>query len=586
LEAPHASIGEASGSQKKITRCAIYTRVSTDRQAEVEFNSCEAQEDRIRSFIASQEGFEVAHVYSDPGFTGANMNRPALRQMVNDIRAGQIDLVFTYKIDRLTRAPRDFYQLIEFFETHQVSFISVTERFDTSTPAGRLLRNIMLTFAQFERELASERVKDKVIQRVNRGLYHGGHPPFGYKAENGGLVLDPPRDGIVKMIFETYIKTRSFRAIMRVLKEKNVVSRRGNPFVDSAIWNMVKNPVYTGKISHKGKLHPGKHPPIISEELFNHVQKLMTESPRLQMENHSHLPFAGIIKCGECGSTMCVAYSSKLNKNGHKYYYYRCSKVGHEGKDACGTRQIGAERLHNTVYGNLLRLSFDPEYLRNLVFSLKNQTSHPRANCVEPLHPFADLTPEKLQKELKAFVKACARKPGIEKALSVRKWIESVRYTKKTIGVDFVLVGSETEKQEATTTERGDVPRRSIDGEDPMEGDSTPSARSAENGENLIPSDVRCRAGGTIRNEGNSVARIQKDSPRLDTSDSFQPGGVSKMAEGEGFEPSRILRPYTISSRADSAALAPFLRSCRSESFKLLDDILLINVAGGGEGVF
>ncbi|MBK8870243.1 MAG: recombinase family protein [Elusimicrobia bacterium] len=407
-------LAKPAEAKKKITRCAIYTRVSTDRQAEVEFNSCEAQEDRIRSFIASQEGFEVAQVYSDPGFTGANMNRPALRQMVNDIRAGQIDLVFTYKIDRLTRAPRDFYQLIEFFETHQVSFISVTERFDTSTPAGRLLRNIMLTFAQFERELASERVKDKVIQRVNRGLYHGGHPPFGYKAENGGLVLDPPRDGIVKMIFETYIKTRSFRAIMRVLKEKNVVSRRGKPFVDSAIWNMVKNPVYTGKISHKGILHPGKHPPIISEELFNHVQKLMTESPRLQMENHSHLPFAGIIKCGECGSTMCVAYSSKLNKNGHKYYY-RCSKVGHEGKDACGTRQIGAERLHNTVYGNLLRLSFDPEYLRNLVFSLKNQTSHPRATCVEPLHPFAELTPEKLQKELKAFVKACARKPGIEK---------------------------------------------------------------------------------------------------------------------------------------------------------------------------
>jgi hypothetical protein len=138
------------------------------------------------------------------------------------------------------------------------------------------------------------------------------------------------------------------------------------------------------------------------------------------------------------------------------------------------------------------------------------------------------------------IVKACARKPGIEKALSVRKWIESVRYTKKTIGVDFVLVGSETEKQEATTTEPGDVPRRSIDGKDPMEGDSTPSARSAENGENLIPSDVRCRAGGTIRNEGNSVARTKKHSARLDTSDSFQLGGVSKMAGFLNFKKLRI----------------------------------------------
>ena len=168
--------------EKKITHCAIYTRVSTDHQAEVEFNSCEAQEDRIRSFVASQEGFEVFKVYTDPGFTGANMNRPALKQLITDIRAGQIQMVITYKIDRLTRSPRDFYELIEFFESNNASYISVTERFDTSTPSGRLLRNIMLTFAQFERELASERVKDKVIQRVKRGMYHGGHPTIGYKA--------------------------------------------------------------------------------------------------------------------------------------------------------------------------------------------------------------------------------------------------------------------------------------------------------------------------------------------------------------------------------------------------------------------
>ena len=135
--------------KKMSTRCAIYTRVSTDAQMEVEFNSCEAQEDRIRSFIASQEGFILAKVYSDPGFTGANVARPGLQSILADVKAGLLDMVITYKIDRLTRSPRDFYQLIEVFEAHHVGFISVTERFDTSTPSGRLLRNIMLTFAHY-----------------------------------------------------------------------------------------------------------------------------------------------------------------------------------------------------------------------------------------------------------------------------------------------------------------------------------------------------------------------------------------------------------------------------------------------------
>ncbi len=136
---------------KRILKCAIYVRVSTDAQAEVEFNSCEAQRNKINSFIESQEDMEVYETYSDPGFTGANTNRPALRKMFHDIKDGKINLVMTYKIDRLTRSPKDFYQIIEFFEKYDVSFISVTERFDTSTPSGRLLRNIMLTFAQFER---------------------------------------------------------------------------------------------------------------------------------------------------------------------------------------------------------------------------------------------------------------------------------------------------------------------------------------------------------------------------------------------------------------------------------------------------
>ena len=161
---------QAETTKQKPTQCAIYTRVSTDMQAEVEFNSCEAQEARIKAFIASQETMEIFRVYSDPGFTGANLNRPGLQELLEDVKQKHINLVITYKIDRLTRSPRDFYQLVEIFDKHNVDFISVTERFDTSTPAGRLLRNIMLTFAQFERELTCERVKDKMFERAKKGM--------------------------------------------------------------------------------------------------------------------------------------------------------------------------------------------------------------------------------------------------------------------------------------------------------------------------------------------------------------------------------------------------------------------------------
>ena len=147
--------------KKQIKNCAIYTRVSTDLQAEKEFSSCEAQEEKIRSFVKSQDNWQIYKVYSDAGYTGANTNRPALQELLEDIKQGKIEIILAYKIDRLTRSPKDFYQLVEIFEKYNVSFISITERFDTSTPAGRLLRNIMLTFAQFERELTSERTKDK-----------------------------------------------------------------------------------------------------------------------------------------------------------------------------------------------------------------------------------------------------------------------------------------------------------------------------------------------------------------------------------------------------------------------------------------
>jgi len=216
--------------------CAIYTRVSTDNQAEKEFNSCEAQEEKIRAFIKSQNNWEVFKVYSDSGYTGANLNRPALQELLQDIKQGEINIVLVYKIDRLTRSPKDFYQLIEIFEKYKVDFISITERFDTSTPAGRLLRNIMLTFAQFERELASERTKDKMLERAKKGMWNGGIAPYGYKKENKKLVINPKEAEIVRLIYEIYTTTGSLFQVYEKLKQKEIKDRQGKIFSKGAIY--------------------------------------------------------------------------------------------------------------------------------------------------------------------------------------------------------------------------------------------------------------------------------------------------------------------------------------------------------------
>jgi DNA invertase Pin-like site-specific DNA recombinase len=213
--------------------CAIYTRVSSENQAEKDFSSCEAQKEKIKAFIKSQNNWKIFKVYSDPGYTGANVNRPALQELLKDIKQRQINTVLVYKIDRFTRSPKDFYQLIEIFDEYQVGFISTTERFDTSTPAGRLLRNIMLTFAQFERELASERTKDKMLERAKKGLWNGGLVPYGYKREDKKLAVDHKESEIVRFIYESYITNGSLAEIYKEFKQKAIKNRQGKIFSKS-----------------------------------------------------------------------------------------------------------------------------------------------------------------------------------------------------------------------------------------------------------------------------------------------------------------------------------------------------------------
>lgn len=237
--------------------CAIYTRVSTDNQAEKEYNSCEAQEEKIKAYIKSQEELKLYKVYSDPGFSGASLERPALKEMLNDIIARKIDCVLTYKIDRLTRSPKDFYTLIELFDKYGVAFISVTENFDTSSPSGRLLRNIMLTFAQFEREMTAERTS-KMKARAEKGMWNGGIIPYGYKNIDKKLVINEKEAECVREIFKIFIETQSLAETRRQINQE-YRTRAGKKFSKGSIDNILRNPIYYGKISYKGNLYDGIH---------------------------------------------------------------------------------------------------------------------------------------------------------------------------------------------------------------------------------------------------------------------------------------------------------------------------------------
>ena len=427
-------------------RCAIYTRVSTDNQVEVEFNSCEAQKEKIHSFIKSQENMKAFKVYSDPGFTGANINRPALMEMIQDVKQNKINLVISYKIDRLTRSPKDFYQLIELFEKYNVDFISVTERFDTSTPSGRLLRNIMLTFSQFERELISERTKDKMLQRAQKGMWNGGSVPFGYKVVNKKLVIDKKSAKIVQDIYDSYLVNMSVARITIKLLSDNIKDSKGLTLPKSHIYNILRNPVYTGRIRYDGKILKGNHKPIISEDIFDIAQKIHKKRVR-KLHLHKKHSLAGLIKCRECGSFMTPCHTNKKSHGKTKrYYYYRCTSTIKKDWNSCTIRQVSANRLEDYISDNLKRISRDKHYINSLIFRLNYGSSGDRTG-LEPskiLSDSSNLSPEIFMQTLQNFADILPEKKGIEKSLWIKKFIKRVDYSKDEIALTLYYKGLES----------------------------------------------------------------------------------------------------------------------------------------------
>jgi site-specific DNA recombinase len=269
----------------KKARCAIYTRKSSEEGLEQAFNSLDAQREACAAYILSQkhEGWTVLlALYDDGGFSGGSMERPALKRLIADIEAGQIDVIVVYKVDRLTRALADFAKLVEVFDRRGVSFVSITQQFNTTTSMGRLTLNVLLSFAQFEREVISERVRDKVAASKKKGLWMGGVPPLGYDVENRKLVVNEAEARIVLDIFRRYLALKSVHALRDELADAGITSKRrlrpdgteygGQKFSRGALYLILQNRLYRGEVTHKGQSYRGEHPAIVDKPLWEEVQ--------------------------------------------------------------------------------------------------------------------------------------------------------------------------------------------------------------------------------------------------------------------------------------------------------------------------
>lgn len=312
--------------------CAIYTRKSTDERLDMEFNTLDAQREACEAYILSQrsEGWQSSDVqYDDGGYSGGNLDRPALKQLLNDIKAGRVHIVVVYKIDRLTRSLMDFSKLVDIFDEHGVTFVSVTQSFNTTTSMGRLTLNVLLSFAQFEREVTGERIRDKIAASKAKGMWMGGKPPVGYHIENRRLVIETNEAKITKHIFDRYLALGNVRDLKKELDHTNIVSpiRKtlkgnlygGSKFSRGALYAILKNPAYIGKVPHKEKSYDGLHAAIIDQDIWQKVQEKLaqqTVSKNKRMKR-KHL-LKGLLFDSE-GTTYSPTYTKRHNR---EYNYY------------------------------------------------------------------------------------------------------------------------------------------------------------------------------------------------------------------------------------------------------------------------
>lgn len=366
----------------KAVQCAIYTRKSTDEGLEKDFNSLDAQRESAEAFIASRrhEGWVlVPERFDDGGFTGGNMERPALKRLLEAIEAKAVDCVVVYKVDRLSRSLLDFARMMELFDRCGASFASVTQNFNTTDSMGRLTLNILLSFAQFEREIISERTRDKMCAARRKGKWIGGHPVLGYDIDTRArrLVINAEEAHQIQSIFDLYVDRGGMLAVLQELERRGWRTKQwtslsgkirgGKPFTKSLLYGLLTNAVYTGQVNHKGVLYPGEHEAIIDRGTWERVQDMLDRNGRTNgggTKNKYGALLRGLLFCVPCGAPMCHTYSTNGAK---RYRYYVCHRAQQRGWKHCKTKSVSGPAIEKAVVDAMSRIGTDQQLAAEVV---------------------------------------------------------------------------------------------------------------------------------------------------------------------------------------------------------------------------
>ncbi|MAE43984.1 MAG: resolvase [Magnetovibrio sp.] len=436
-------------------RCAIYTRKSSEEGLEMEFNSLDAQREACEAYVASQkqEGWIVLpDVYDDGGVSGGTLDRPALQRLLADIEAGRIDVVVVYKIDRLSRALMDFTKLVEVFDRHSVTFVSVTQQFNTTTSMGRLTLNILLSFAQFEREVTGERIRDKIAASRKKGMWMGGHPPLGYDVVDRKLVVNQEEATLVRHIFERFLHAGSATLLMNELNAaghttkswttRNGTLRPGRPFDKGVLYKLINNRVYLGEAVHKGKSYPGEHLAIIDAPIWDKVHSILSENAR-RRGNHVRAAtpalLKGLIRCASCDRAMTPSHA---RKNGRRYRYYVCQSAIKNGHVSCPVRSLPAGEIEEAVLVQVRALLRAPEMVARTLESPNSDSSITEDDAIQTIAALDPLWDELFP---------------LEQARVIRLLVDTVTVTPEALQVSLHAQGlhsliAEAEARERTTS--------------------------------------------------------------------------------------------------------------------------------------
>lgn len=370
---------------KPTIRCAIYTRKSSEEGLDQEFNSLDAQREAAEAYIVSQkaEGWiALTDRYDDGGYSGGCMDRPALDRLLRDIDQNKVDCVVVYKVDRLSRSLLDFARIMERFDNHRVSFVSVTQQFNTTHSMGRLTLNILLSFAQFEREIIGERIRDKLAAQARKGKWTGGAPVLGYDVDRSGpsphLVINAKEAARVRDIFRMYLQEASLLAVAKELNRRGWMNKQrittkgkqvgGHLFDKKNLHELLTNPIYSGKRRYKDELHAGEHEAIIAPDLFDKVQQQLKHNGRtggIEVRNKYGAILRGLLRCKNCDAAMVHTFCTKHKRV--SYRYYRCLNAIKNGHDNCPTGTLPAGEIEQVVIDEVRGLAKDETLLAQVL---------------------------------------------------------------------------------------------------------------------------------------------------------------------------------------------------------------------------